>query len=316
MGSNHKLLILAEVCKQRLLELRPENAQSELQKTYGIARIDKDPLEEKLEPMYVPTEDIKIINTGSLLEPTADNCNHSDRRYLSPIEVITILDEDENTEKDSNKETSATNIKLQADTNVTRHHTSKAKHKPSNYMERSSRAVDINLNTFAFGKFELEIIETDLVKPWKNAYKIMRKTGIMIIKVQHDHNVNNNPSIIRTTLVRKSNIYRHHLINEICRKHESDSKKTLRNQMMQTTNHLNYWYDTKGHRRSICFRINNPFQTVIGLRFLCNQRCDTTGYLPNLTKRGHNLILVITLEKHDMIIGRRTIEVCPTDLIK
>ena len=99
MGSNHKLLILAEVCKQRLLELRPENAQTELQKTYGIARIDKDPLEEKLEPMYVPTEDIKIINTGSLLEPTADNCNHSDRKYLSPIEVITIRDKDENTKK-------------------------------------------------------------------------------------------------------------------------------------------------------------------------------------------------------------------------
>ena len=121
--------------------------------------------------------------------------------------------------KNSNKKTPNSCIKLRTDTNTTGHHTSTSKHKPSNYMERSSRAVDINVNTFAFGKFELEIIGTDLVKPWKNAYKIMRKTGIMIIKVQHNHNINGSPSIIRTTLVRKSNIHRHHLTNEICLKH-------------------------------------------------------------------------------------------------
>ena len=316
MRSNHRLLILAEVCRQKLVELKPENVQIEDKKNHNETRIDKDPLEEDLEPMHVPTENIKIINTGFILEPTANIYSDGNKKCSSPIEVVTIDDEDEDTKKYSNKETPNSNIKLRTNTNKTQHNTSMLKHKPSSYIERSNRAVDINVNTFAFGKFELKIVETELVKPWKNAYKIKRKTGIMIIKIQHDDNINGNPAIIRTTLVRKSNIHRHHLINEICPKHESDSKKTLKNQMMQTINHLSYWYDPTGYRKSICFRVNNPFQTVIGLKFLCNKGCDTTGYLPNLTKRGQDLFLIITLEKHGMIIGRKSVEICPTDLIK
>ena len=43
--------------------------------------------------MHVPTKSIKIIDTGCILEPTADSYNHSNRRCLSLIEVVTIDDE-------------------------------------------------------------------------------------------------------------------------------------------------------------------------------------------------------------------------------
>ena len=174
----------------------------------------------------------------------------------------------------------------------------------------------MSLKTFC--GVSLSIVSLFLQLEWKQDrdYVTIIIDSILRPKKFYKDNINGSPSINRTTLVRKSNIHRHHLINEICLEHESDSKKTSKNQMMQTTNRFNYWYDPKGYRRSICFRVNNPFQTVIGLRFLCNKGCDTTGYLPNLTKRGHDLILVITLEKHGMIMGRRSVEVCPTDLIK
>lgn len=182
------------------------------------------------------------------------------------------------------------------------------------YTERAFRATSFP-NTFEFGELKTEIVETMFMKS-DNRYiwNIIKGKGKVLIKVT---NKSYNPmmtesTLIRATLIRKSESYRHLLVKEICPKHISYSDPKLRNHVMQTDNsNNNYWYETKGIHKSICFIMKDPYQETLSLRFICGTNCNTTGEKCKMNKTNKALLLILTMEQNDLIIGRKTIEICP-----
>ena len=205
---------------------------------------------------------------------------------------------------------------LQSTTNGTEQRENNEERKPFQYTERASRATGINPNTFEFGRLKTEIVETVFMKS-DNRYiwSIIKGKGKILIKVtnkSYDPKITDDPTLIRATLIRKSESYRHLLVQEICPKHISCSDPRLRNHVMQTDNsNGNHWYETTGIQKSICFNMRNPFQEIISLRFICGTNCNTTGQKCKMNKTNKALLLILTMEQNDLIIGRKTIEICP-----
>ena len=79
---------------------------------------------------------------------------------------------------------------------------------------------------------------------------------------------------------------------------------------MQAINHTkSYIYDNTNARGSLLFKVDNEFQSVIGLIFLCNSTCNITENAYLVPKNRQSILLVVTLETSGLIIGRSSVEI-------
>ena len=311
MNSSNKLLILAEICHQELKSLK-ENQDAKVGNY--ILESSKDPLEEDLSQLPLieihkfqkyETEQIKIINTGIISNLNKCKCILPEEVSIEK-EIITISDKEEH--EDHLRPTS---------TRSRQRYTIKKPKEPHmsinrlvSYTEKSRHATELNANTFAFGPITVEVLESEFVKQGKNIWKVLRRKGNLLIKIQHNPSIYNKSIFIRSTLIRKNHMLRNFPINEICPDHRLESRPDLWGHMMQAINHTeSYIYDNTNARSSILFKVDNNFQSVIGLRFFCNSSCNITENDYLIPKNRQTILLVITLETSGLIIGRSTVEI-------
>ena len=302
MKRNDKLLILAEVCRQRLETLNAATSNHEVE-------LSKDPIEEELHPI-IPVENTRLINSKTIIKLNECLCRNIIKHNSQNLQEKYAKDDYNN--DISPKPTYKTQNKIMHQNPIITNTNKECKH--PEIKKQSIENTDILEHD---GTMQIHIYETEFVKQEGNICKIARRKGNLIMKIQHDVGSACKAALLYTTLIQKDSTNREYPVNQICDKHREQSRPGLQEHMMQANNQKTS-FDYKGGntKKSICFKISNKFQSVIGLKFYCNNTCNTTRGIIKLPYKVTKTLLVVTLEQDGIIKAKKSIEIDVHDNIK
>ena len=299
MKKNAKLLILAEVCRQRLEILNTATSTHEV-------KSNKDPIEENLDPI-IPAKNTRITNLKTIIKLNKCLCKNVIKHHNQGLQEKNNANNDILLKlTDTNKNKMMDQIPIITNAN-----------KEPKYAEMKKQLIRTNTDVLKCNTMQIHIYESEFVRQKGNIYNISRKKGNLIMKIQHDVSSSCKNALIRTILVQKDSTYREYPINQICAKHRIESRPDLQEHMLQATNRAeSFYYKGRNTKKSIYFKINNKFQSVIGLKFYFNNTCNTTKGILKLPHKITNTLLVVTLEEDGIIKAKQSIEIYVKNNVK
>jgi hypothetical protein len=191
-----------------------------------------------------------------------------------------------------------------------------------NKYEQATESVSTEVHIGDVGRCYYEIEANDFCQQSKHTgWHIKRSEGKMQIQLKFRGLQVQGHMLIRAVLVRKSETYRAFGIDQVCNKHGRGIMD--RKQVLQPASGFEHkaYYGEDGPRHSVCFMVGEPNQAnntlyqTIGLKYMCNDSCNTTSVNTKFrqTHRARDLWLVLTLEsvRHKITLARRKISIWP-----